>query len=515
MLTCDKNCLIAKNAHEDLHLLPQMSNRHGLITGATGSGKTVTLQTISETFSQIGVPVFLADVKGDLSGIAAPSEPKGKIASRILDLGLEKLGFKTQGFPVTFFDVFGKSGHPLRATISDMGPLLLSRILNLNEVQSSLMHLVFRVADDQGLLLLDLKDLRAMLKHVSENKELYEETYGNISKASVGVIQRALLRLEEEGGDIFFGEPSLNLDDLLQTDENGRGVISILDCQILINSPLLYSTLLLWLLSQLYEKLPEQGDTNKPRLVFFFDEAHLLFDGISDVLLKKIEQVVRLIRSKGVGIYFVSQNPTDIPDSILGQLGNRVQHALRAFTPKDQKTVKAAAQSFRPNEKFSTEKVIDELGVGEALVSFLNDNGAPAVVSRAFILPPQSRVGPLSDSERLSFLQNSLLKDVYDTPLDRESAYEILKKRTEEILVQEKQSKAQDQNKKIEQDRQKQEEKERLRQEMQVAREKARTRQRMVNAISKQAEKSFSSPIGKFIGGTLVRGILGGIFGGR
>ena len=459
MLTCDKNCLIAKNAHEDLHLLPQMSNRHGLITGATGSGKTVTLQTISETFSQIGVPVFLADVKGDLSGIAAPSEPKGKIASRILDLGLEKLGFKTQGFPVTFFDVFGKSGHPLRATISDMGPLLLSRILNLNEVQSSLMHLVFRVADDQGLLLLDLKDLRAMLKHVSENK---------------------------------------NLDDLLQTDENGRGVISILDCQILINSPLLYSTLLLWLLSQLYEKLPEQGDTNKPRLVFFFDEAHLLFDGISDVLLKKIEQVVRLIRSKGVGIYFVSQNPTDIPDSILGQLGNRVQHALRAFTPKDQKTVKAAAQSFRPNEKFSTEKVIGELGVGEALVSFLNDNGAPAVVSRAFILPPQSRVGPLSDSERLSFLQNSLLKDVYDTPLDRESAYEILKKRTEEILVQEKQSKAQDQNKKIEQDRQKREEKERLRQEMQVAREKARTRQRMVNAISKQAEKSFSSPIGKF-----------------
>lgn len=354
MLDQEKRALMALAGSREIFLEPRMGNRHGLVTGATGTGKTVTLQSMAETFSALGVPVFLADVKGDLSGLAKIGAPTGKVAERMAQLGLAARGFANQAFPVCFWDVFGKSGHPLRTTVSEMGPLLLSRLLNLNEVQSGIMHLVFRIADDAGLLLLDMKDLRSMVQHVGDERERYKNAYGQISTASVGAIQRGLLRLEEEGGDRFFGEPALDIMDLLQTDGQGRGVINILAADALMNAPRLYSSLLLWLLSELFERLPETGDADKPRLVFFFDEAHLLFDDAPPVLLQKIEQVVRLIRSRGVGVYFVSQNPADMPDSVLGQLGNRVQHALRAFTPREQKAVRAAAQSFRPNPAFDT-----------------------------------------------------------------------------------------------------------------------------------------------------------------
>lgn len=531
MITSEHQFLVASRDGTDQFMLPRMGNRHGLITGATGTGKTVTLQTLAESFSQLGVPVFLADVKGDLSGIAAPGEPTGKIASRIAELKLEERGYVNQGMPTCFWDVFGKSGHPLRTTISEMGPLLLSRILGLNEVQSGLMHIVFRIADDNGLLLLDLKDLRSMLKHVSDEKQRYQDSYGNISAASVGAIQRGLLRLEEEGGTLFFGEPALNIDDLLQTDERGYGQVNVLAADVLINSPKLYSTLLLWLLSALYEKLPERGDQDKPVLVFFFDEAHLLFNDAPAVLLQKIDQVTRLIRSKGVGVYFVSQNPSDIPNSILGQLGNRVQHALRAFTPADQKAVKAAAASFRANPAFSTEKAIGELGVGEALVSFLDEKGAPTVVERSYILPPQSRVGPLSAEERSEFLKNSLLAGVYEEAVDRESAYEILASRAadaaqeaaqaKELALQQKEALKQQA---AEEKLRAQQERLRLQQEAraQAAAEKQRLQeqarqqkqqQTLVNALARQAERSISSPLGKAIGGTIVRGVLGSLFG--
>ncbi|MCL2872631.1 MAG: DUF853 domain-containing protein [Betaproteobacteria bacterium] len=415
--------LIGKSGDTEVALLPGLANRHGLITGATGTGKTVTLQVMAERFSSIGVPVFMADVKGDLAGISQAGAPSDKFKQRLQSLQLPEPEYCA--FPVIFWDVFAKLGHPLRATVSDMGPLLFSRILMLNDTQEGVLTMVFKIADDKGLLLLDLKDLRAMLQFVGDNAKDFVTQYGNVSAASIGAIQRGLLTLEQQGGGLFLGEPMLNINDLLQT-EDGRGVIHILAADRLLNTPLLYSTLLLWLLSDLFERLPEVGDPEKPKLVFFFDEAHLLFKDASRVLTDKIEQVVRLIRSKGVGVYFVTQNPDDVPDNVLGQLGNRVNHALRAFTARDQKAVKAAAQTLRANPQIDTETAITELAVGEALVSFLDEKGRPNVVERVHILPPGSRIGPISDAERAQVQSVSLLKGVYDQTIDRESAYEIL-----------------------------------------------------------------------------------------
>ncbi|MGA8005674.1 MAG: helicase HerA-like C-terminal domain-containing protein [Burkholderiales bacterium] len=421
--------LVAKTTTSELCLLPGLANRHGLITGATGTGKTVTLQTLAQAFSAIGVPVFMADVKGDLSGMAKAGGGNAKVAERAKQLKLE-LGY--EACPVVFWDVFGEAGHPVRATISDMGPLLLSRILGLNDIQEGVLQLVFKIADDAGLLLLDAKDLRAMLQFVGENSSQFTTEYGNVSAASIGAIQRGLLALESQGADKFFGEPMLDIADLIQTGDGGRGVVNILAADRLMNSPKLYATFLLWMLAELFEHLPEIGDPDKPRLVFFFDEAHLLFDDAPKALLDKIEQVVRLIRSKGVGVYFVTQNPLDIPESVLGQLGNRVQHALRAFTPKDQKAVRAAADTLRPNPALKVEQVITELGVGEALVSLLDEKGRPSMVERALVVPPASRIGPLDDSERRQIIASSVIYGHYEKAVDRESAYEKLKARTEQ-----------------------------------------------------------------------------------
>ncbi|MDP2832232.1 MAG: DUF853 family protein [Pseudomonadota bacterium] len=426
--------LIAKNDHSEIFLLPQMANRHGLITGATGTGKTVTLQTLAEAFSNIGVPCFMSDIKGDLSGISQAGGGNAKVAERVAQLGLED--FQYQAHPVTFWEVNGEggksAGHPIRATISDMGPLLLARMLELNETQAGVLQLVFKVADDDGLLLLDLKDLRAMLQYVGENAKTFTTEYGNISAASVGAIQRGLLALETQGGDQLFGEPMLNIADLMQSeraDGKTKGVINILAADRLMQAPKLYATLLLWLLSELYENLPEAGDLDKPKLVFFFDEAHLLFNDAPDALVDKIEQVVRLIRSKGVGVYFVTQNPADVPDKVLGQLGNRVQHALRAFSPRDQKAVKAAAETLRDNPDLDEASVITELGVGEALVSCLDEKGRPGVVERALIVPPGGLIGPIDRATRQQLLATSLVAGVYEQAVDRESAYEMLKGR--------------------------------------------------------------------------------------
>jgi hypothetical protein len=421
--------LIAKAASE-LHLLPQFANRHGLIAGATGTGKTVTLQRVAETLSRIGVPVFMADVKGDLAGLSQPGEAKGKIKERIELLKLKNVAF--EACPVVFWDAFGQQGHPVRTTISEMGPLLLARMLGLNETQAGVLTLAFKIADDNGLLLLDLKDLRAMLQHVGDNAKQFTTQYGNISSASIGAIQRGLLALDQQGADKFFGEPALNIQDLMQTDGKGHGVINILTADKLMTAPKLYSTLLLWLLSELFEELPEVGDPEKPKLVFFFDEAHLLFNEAPPALLEKVEQVVRLIRSKGVGVYFVTQNPLDIPDTVLGQLGNRVQHALRAFTPRDQKAVKSAATTLRANPKLNVETAITELGVGEALVSMLDEKGRPTVVERAFVVPPGTRIGPITAQERDKLMKGSPLAGVYDKTEDRESAYEKLAKHVAE-----------------------------------------------------------------------------------
>src|SRR5262244_2382174 len=400
--------LIAKGKEDHL-LLPRMANRHGLIAGATGTGKTVTLRVIAEHLSSIGVPVFMADVKGDLSGIAHSGQKNPKVAERVSKLDIKN--FQYTGYPTVFWDLYGQQGHPVRTTISDMGPLLMSRLLKLNETQSGVLTLVFKIADDNGLLLLDLKDLRAMLQHVGDNAQSFTTNYGNVSAASIGAIQRGLLALEQQGGDKLIGEPMLNIDDRLQ------------------NAPTVYSTLLLWLLSELYEHLPEVGDPPQPKLVFFFDEAHLLFTDAPKALLDKIEQVVRLIRSKGVGVYFVTQNPLDVPDKVLTQLGNRVQHALRAFTPRDQKAVRAAAETFRPNPKLDTAKVIMELGKGEALVSFLEGNGTPSMVERCMVRPPSARLGPITPDERKALIAESPVKGKYDQAIDSESAYEILQKR--------------------------------------------------------------------------------------
>lgn len=415
--------LIAQNASAQCHLLPGLANRHGLITGATGTGKTVTLQTLAEQFSLRGVPVFMADVKGDLTGISQTGRIPDKIAKILAERGLE-LPQPTE-CPTTLWDVFGEQGHPVRATVSDMGPLLLSRMLNLNDTQTGVLNLIFKIADDNGLLLLDLKDLRAMLQHVGDNAKQFTTEYGNISAASVGAIQRGLLQIEQQGGDKFFGEPMLDISDFMQTVD-GKGVINILAADKLLNAPRLYATFLLWMLSELFETLPEIGDPEKPKLVFFFDEAHLLFNEAPKVLVERIELVVRLVRSKGVGVYFVTQNPLDIPDSVLGQLGNRVQHALRAFTPRDQKAVKATADTMRPKAGLNIEAAITELAVGEALVSFLDAKGRPSETERVFVLPPGSQIGPITPEQRQALIAGSLVAGVYDTTLDRESAYEVL-----------------------------------------------------------------------------------------
>jgi hypothetical protein len=403
-----------------------LANRHGLVTGATGTGKTVSLQVMAEGFARAGVPVFAADIKGDLSGISEVGENKDFILKRAADMGL---AFQPDQFSTIFWDVFGEQGHPVRATVSEMGPLLLSRMMDLNDVQEGVLNIAFKVADEQGLLLLDMKDLRAILSFVAEHAADLTTQYGNVSKQTVGTIQRQLLVLQNQGGDKFFGEPALDLKDFMRADRDGRGMINILVADKLMQSPRLYATFLLWMLSELFEQLPEVGDPPKPKLVFFFDEAHLLFNDAPKALMDKIEQVVRLIRSKGVGVYFVTQNPIDVPDKVLAQLGNRVQHALRAFTPRDQKAVAAAAQTFRPNPKLDTAKVIMELGKGEALVSFLEGNGIPAMVERVMIRPPTARIGPITPEERKSIMDNSPVKGKYDTAIDSESAYEVLQKR--------------------------------------------------------------------------------------
>lgn len=424
MYLLEENALwIGQNDHK-ICIEPAMSNRHGLIAGATGTGKTVTLKVMAESFSDMGIPVFLADIKGDLSGLCRRGEAKDSVQKRVNELGIEDFSF--QEYPVRYFDVFGKKGHPVRAAVSDIGPDLLSRLLDLNPTQSGILTIVFKIADDNGWLLLDLKDLKSLVRYVGEHAGELKMEYGNIASSSIGAIQRSLLRLEEQGAELFFGEPSLDIFDWITTDQRSRGHINILNCVELYQNPLLYSTFLLWMLAEVYERLPEAGDLDKPRLVLFFDEAHLLFDDMPKILLQKIEQIVKLIRSKGVGIYFATQIPNDIPDGVLSQLGNKVQHALRSYTPKDQKAVRAAAQSFRPNPEFDTERTLGELGTGEALISFLDKDGVPGVVQRAFILPPQSYMGVADEEEIRRQIQNSPLYLKYSQVLDRESAYEIL-----------------------------------------------------------------------------------------
>ncbi len=476
--------LIAKSKQE-LCLLPKMTNRHGMIAGATGTGKTVTLQTIAESLSKSGVPVFLADIKGDLSGISQPGGNNPKVADRVKQLELKDFAFS--GCPVTFWDVFGEQGHPVRATISDMGPLLLSRLLDLNETQSGVLALIFKIADDNQMLLLDLKDLRAMVQYVGDNAKQFKTEYGNVSPASVGAIQRGLLQLEQQGADKFFGEPQLELDDLLQTDNKGNGMVNIIAADKLFQAPKVYSTFLLWLLAELFENLPEVGDLDKPKLVFFFDEAHLLFNDAPQALLEKIEQVVRLIRSKGVGVFFISQNPLDIPDMVLGQLGNRVQHALRAFTPRDQKAVKAAAQTFRVNPELDTESAIIELGVGEALISFLEEKGTPAIVQRAFVCPPHSQIGPIAPEQRKQILKQSLVAGHYERAVDRESAFEMLKARAQQAAQQA----------------------EPVEEKPKAARKPARQSDDVMTAVMKSAGRAMASQAGREI----TRGILGSLLG--
>src|SRR5688572_22926568 len=484
--------LVAKRDKLELALLPGLANRHGLITGATGTGKTVTLQALAQRFSDIGVPVFLADVKGDLAGIAKPGGGNAKILERLKTLRIEPA---FAACPVAFWDLYGKRGHPVRATVSDMGPLLLGRMLGLNETQAGVLNLVFRIADDGGLLLLDMKDLRAMLQHVGDNAAKYKTAYGNVSAASIGAIQRGLLALESQGAALFFGEPMLDIHDLMQA-RDGQGVVNILAADQLMNSPKLYSSFLLWLLAELFEQLPEVGDPDKPKLVFFFDEAHLLFDEAPKALLEKVEQVVRLVRSKGVGVYFVTQNPLDIPDAVLGQLGNRVQHALRAFTPRDQKAVKTAAETLRPNPKLKVEKVITELGVGEALVSLLDEKGRPSVVERAFVVPPGSQLGPLADEERSRLIQSSDVHGHYEKAVDRESAYERLKTRVVEESPTEKAESTNPVSDIL---------------FGKTGPRGGRQSQGVIEAMTKSAARSIGSELGRQV----LRGILGSILGGK
>jgi len=496
-MTNTTQLLIGGNTKNTVNMNASMANRHGMIAGATGTGKTVTLQILAENFSKIGVPVFLADVKGDVSGLGKAATAHKKIDERIQSIGIEDYQMKAN--PVVFWDLFGKKGHPIRTTVSEIGPLLLSNLLELNETQTGILYSCFKIADDQGLLILDLKDLRAMLLWMGDNRAELKSEYGNISSASIGAIQRGLIVLEEQGAEFLLGEPAINIEDLMSVDLSGRGIISILDASKLIQtSPKLYATFLLWLLSELFETLPEVGDAEKPKFVMFFDEAHLLFDDAPKVLINKIEQVVRLIRSKGVGIYFISQSPLDVPEEILGQLGLKVQHALRAFTPKDQKAVKTVANTFRSNPELDTESVITELGVGEALVSTLDQEGIPSPVERILIRPPESRIGPMNDSERKEQITRSPYKGRYDTPLDRESAYEMLQQRAQTQAAEEQAA-----------EREEQQEKALSNSSKKTSRRKS-SRQTPGEAFIKSAARSIGSQIGRRI----VRGILGSLFKG-
>lgn len=479
---------------EQQHILlnPKMANRHGLIAGATGTGKTVTLQVLAESFSNLGVPVFAADIKGDLSGIAKAASPHPKITERIDKINIAD--YQARANPVVFWDVFGKNGHPVRTTISEMGPLLLSNLLELNDTQSGVLHIAFDIADEQGLLLLDLKDLRSMLNWLTDNRQEISRNYGNVTSQTVAAIIRKLLVLENSGGDHFFGEPALNINDLMRVDSNGKGFINLLYSRELMLNPKIYSTFLLWMLSELFEELDEVGDPDKPRLVFFFDEAHLLFDHAPRILLQRIEQVVRLIRSKGVGIYFVTQNPTDIPDSVLGQLGNRFQHALRAFTPKDQKAIKAAAETFRPNPKLDTQSVITQLSVGEALVSVLDEKGRPSPVEQTLICPPCSQIGPLEQSDWQTTFDNSIVKGVYDVSIDRESAYEILLQREKEL-----------------EKRQARE----MKEAESIRKSTPSTRKSNRQSVGETFLKSLARSVSSGIGRKIVRGLLGSILGSK
>ncbi len=497
-MTAEAGILIGKGGDQQIFLNPRFANRHGLIAGATGTGKTVTLQVLAEGFSRLGVPVFMADVKGDLTGISASGRPHPKVDERIAKIGIPDFVF--EGYPVVLWDLAGVQGHPIRATISDMGPLLLTRLLELNDTQEGVLNIAFKLADDQGMLLLDLKDLRAILQHIGENAADLQNAYGNISSASVGAIQRRLLVLEQQGAEQFFGEPALDLWDLMRTDSSGHGHINILAADKLMLTPRLYATSLLWLLSELFEHLPEVGDLDKPRLVFFFDEAHLLFNDAPKVLIEKVEQVVKLVRSKGVGIYFVTQNPLDIPDAVLGQLGNRIQHALRAFTPRDQKAVRAAAQTFRSNPDLDTEATITSMGVGEALVSVLETGGIPGVVQRTLIRPPQSRIGPIDDAERAELIRKSPFMGRYDAMIDRESAYEILQKRGETAAAEAAAALQAHSELKL------------------TRRFEASTPSRSGSnrqGIGETLVKSVARTVGTRLGQQIVRGILGSIFRGR
>lgn len=496
----DKKIWIGKSEDEKIYIYPKMANRHGLIAGATGTGKTVTLKVLAESFSDCGVPVFLADVKGDLAGMCQSGTAGGSIQKRIDGMGLMQEGFQFHAYPTTFWDVYGEAGMPLRATISEMGPLLLARIMDLNDTQTDILTIIFKIADDEGLLLLDSKDLRSMIQYISENAKEYGARYGNLSKQSLGAILRSLIALEAEGGEQFFGEPALNIGDWLCTDCDGKGTIQILDCRKLINNPTMYSTFMLWMMSELFETLPEAGDREKPKMVFFFDEAHLLFDSAPKTLLMKIEQVVKLIRSKGVGIYFITQSPKDIPDGVLAQLGNKVQHALHAYTPAELKAVRAAAASFRANPEFDTYEALTQLGIGEALVSVTDEDGVPTVVKRCHILPPQSQMGPLEDTVRDGEIKGSLLYGKYARMIDRESAYEILEKR---VLAEEDEEKKAAEEAAMEKQRQKEEaaaEKQRLKEEAAVEKQREREaaaaekkRQREEEAARKAQEREVAA----------------------
>ena len=520
--------IIAKkttNTQQDVVLHSKFANRHGLIAGATGTGKTVTLKVLAESFSRLGVPVFLADAKGDVSSLAQAGASNPKFDERIKSLGIDSIPFAAS--PVVFWDLFAEQGHPIRTTITEIGPLLLARMLNLNDTQEGVLSAVFRIADDQGMLLIDFKDLKAMIGYVSEHAAEFKAEYGNLSPASLGAIQRNLLALADQGGDQFFGEPSLNILDFIQTDSNGHGYINILAADKLMNTPKLYATFLLWMLSELFEQLPEVGDMDKPKLVFFFDEAHLLFDNASAALQEKIEQVVRLIRSKGVGIYFVTQNPLDLPESVLGQLGNRVQHALRAFTPKDQKAVKTAADTFRANPEFKVEQAITELAVGEALISCLDEQGTPQIVERAWVMPPYSSFSPISPEQRQTLISQSIVAGIYEKSLDRESAFELLQNKVVERQQQAVQIEQEKQQAKEQEALAKQQAKEAETLAKQQAREQeriAKEQQKEAEREVKQREKLIQDTVGTFaksaarsLGGStgqkIVRGLLGSLFG--
>ncbi|MGC3820576.1 helicase HerA-like domain-containing protein [Acinetobacter sp. G11] len=515
------------NTQQEIVLHSQFANRHGLIAGATGTGKTVTLKVLAENFSRIGVPVFLADAKGDVSSLAKAGESNPKFDERIKSLHIESIPFAAS--PVVFWDLFGEQGHPIRSTVSEIGPLLLAQILNLNDTQEEVLSAVFRIADDQGLLLIDFKDLKSMLTYVSEHAAEFKAEYGNLSPASLGAIQRNLLALADQGGDKFFGEPALDIMDFIQTDSQGRGNINVLAADKLMNTPKLYATFLLWMLSELFEQLPEVGDLDKPKLVFFFDEAHLLFDNASPALQEKIEQVVRLIRSKGVGIYFVTQNPLDLPESVLGQLGNRVQHALRAFTPKDQKAVKTAADTFRANPEFKVDQAITELGVGEALISCLDEQGTPQMVERGWVMPPYSSFSPISAQERQACMNQSVIAGVYEKQLDRDSAFEMLQnkvaERQQQALQAEQEKAAAKEKEALEKQqakeaevlaRQQAREQERLAREQQKEAERAaKQREKLTQDIVGTFAKSAARSLGGNTGQKIVRGLLGSLFGKR